>query len=191
MKIDRTAYICIVSVLVLFAASVEAGDVCIGYGPQTPRDIDNRTGENKSTISIAPNYTEMNLCNLHFHVNAEHQAQDFSIYAGDGENGHGGGYQCNDSTSLTKTELQALQTNFCKNVKPGDTIEVHWVYSSCDVKPGKGLGSCLSDNCANPNLRVETQVFTVVNDSAALNFIDFVYGGNYGKRVPSSRSASS
>jgi len=52
------------------------------------------------------------------------------------------------------------------------------VYSSCDVKPGKGLGSCLSDNCANPNLRVEAQVFTVVNDSSANNFNDLSYDGN-------------
>ena len=46
-----------------------------------------------------------------------------------------------------------------RGVKPGDTIEVHWVYSSCDVSPGKTLGACLSDACVNPQLRVETQVF--------------------------------
>ena len=46
------------------------------------------------------------------------------------------------------------------------------------MKPGKSLGSCLSDGCANPNLRVEAQVFTVVNDSSALNFMDYVYDGN-------------
>ena len=42
---------------------------------------------------------------------------------------------------------------------------------------GPGLGSCLSEQCANPALRVETQVFTVVNDSAALDFNDFAYRG--------------
>jgi len=120
--------------LVLVSTSVEAGDVCKGYGPQAPRDIDNRTGENKSTFSMAPNYTEMNLCHLHFHVNAENKAQDFSIYAGEGVNGLGGGYKCNDSTSLTKAELQAPKTNFCKDVKPGDTIEVHWVYTCCGFR---------------------------------------------------------
>ena len=57
-------------------------------------------------------------------------------------------------------------------------VEVHWVHSSCDVEPGKTLGACLSESCANPNLRVETQVFTVVNDRSALNFDDFSYGGN-------------
>jgi len=153
-------------------------DVCKGYPPQAPRDIDNRAGENTSSFSMSPSYTELNLCHLHFHVNAEHKSKDFSIYAGDGVNGFGGGYKCNDSTSLTKAELQAPKTNFCKGVKPGDTIEVHWVYTSCDVKPAKTLKGCFSDSCINPNLRVEAQVFTVVNDASALSFWDFAYGGN-------------
>ena len=63
-------------------------------------------------------------------------------------------------------------------VSNGDTIEVHWVHTSCDVTPGEGLGSCLSDKCANPELRVEAQVFLVVNDSNALDFADFAYAGN-------------
>ena len=55
---------------------------------------------------------------------------------------------------------------------------MHWVHSSCDVTPGEGLGSCLSKKCANPQLRVETQVFLVVNDKNALNFANFAYAGN-------------
>jgi len=46
------------------------------------------------------------------------------------------------------------------------------------LKPGKGLGSCLSQSGANPNLRVETQAFMAVNDSSALNFNDLTYDGN-------------
>jgi len=41
-----------------------------------------------------------------------------------------------------------------------------------------GLGSCSSDACANPELRVKTQVFTLVNDSNALSFADVSYSGN-------------
>jgi len=78
------------------------GKVCEGFGPQTPRDIDSKGGENKRVFSLAPGYKDMNLCNIHFHVNAEHKAKDFSIYAGEGEHGHGGGYQCNDTKNLTK-----------------------------------------------------------------------------------------
>lgn len=154
------------------------GAACEGFGPQTPRDIDSHNGENKRVFTIAPPSEQMNLCNIHFHNNAEHKAKDFSVYAGEGEHGHGGGYQCASSKSLSKAELKAPAGEICKGLKPGDTIEVHWVHSSCDIKPGKGLGSCLSDKCANPDLRVETQVFTVVNDKNALNFNDMGYGGN-------------
>jgi hypothetical protein len=155
------------------------GKVCEGFGPQTPRDIDSKVGENKRLFSLAPGYKDMNLCNIHFHVNAEHKAKDFSIYAGEGEHGHGGGYQCNDTKNLTKKELAPVDVKEgCEGVKPGDTIEVHWVHSSCDVTPGKGLGSCLSDTCANPDLRVETQVFLVVNDPEAMDFNAMTYDGN-------------
>lgn len=157
---------------------VPAGDVCVGYGPQTPRDIDSAAGANERHFSLAPSYTSMNLCNIHMHVNAEHKGSDFPIYAGAGQNGVGGGYQCRISKDLTAAELREPAENYCKNVKPGDTIEVHWVHSSCDVDPGKGLGSCLSDSCANPDLRVETQVFTLVNDPSALDFANFSYSGN-------------
>jgi len=152
--------------------------VCTGFGPQTPRDIDNSAGKNARIFSLAPSYQEMNLCNIHFHNNAEHKAKDFAIYAGEGNKGHGGGYQCKISQSLSKAELKKPTQEVCKGLKPGDTIEVHWVHSSCDVTPGKGLGSCLSDSCANPDLRVETQVFTLVNDANAMNFNDFAYDGN-------------
>lgn len=155
-----------------------AGPACVGFGPQTPRDIDNHAGENHRIFTPAPPASELNLCDIHFHNNAEHKAKDFSIYAGPGEHGHGGGYQCASSKHLTEAELMAPKEEVCKGIKPGDTIEVHWVHTSCDVKPAKGLGSCLSDACANPELRVETQVFTVVNDSNAINFNDLTYDGN-------------
>lgn len=151
--------------------------ICEGFGPQTPRDIDSKSGSNKSIFSIAPNHQSMNLCNIHFHKNAEHKAKAFSIYAGEGKNGYGGGYKCNISQSLSKTELSKTKADVCNGLQPGDTIEVHWVHSSCEITPGKGLGSCLSEQCANPNLRVETQVFTLVNDESALDFNEMSYDG--------------
>ena len=189
MKINKVNIFLALTVGIISTSSV-AGDhaheghdetnasVCEGFGPQAPRDIDSVKGTNKRVFTMAPNYKEMNLCNIHFHNNAEHKAKDFSIYAGEGEHGHGGGYQCKISQSLTKAELTPPKHKVCNGLKPGDTIEVHWVHSTCDVKPGKGLGSCLSDACANPELRVETQVFTVVNDKTALNFNDMKYDGN-------------
>lgn len=80
--------------------------------------------------------------------------------------------------SLSKAEFMPPKGDASNGLKPGDTIEVHWVHSSCDIKPGKGLGSCLSKSCANPDLHVETQVFTVVNDSSVLNFNGLTYDDN-------------
>lgn len=163
----------------------ESGSICTGFGPQTPRDIDNRKGENPQVFSFAPSYKEMNLCNIHFHNNAEHKARDYSILAGDGTST---GYQCNSSKTLKPTELTSVEGDICHGLKPGDTIEVHWVYSSCNIKPGKGLGACLSETCSNPDLRVESQVFTLVNDSHALNFNDFSYDGDIINNHPQANS---
>jgi len=158
--------------------------VCNGFGPQTPRDIANNAGTNELVFPIAPSPQDMNLCNIHFHNGAEHKAPNFSIKKlVDESNKDHGGYQCGISKSLTNAELAPYSGNMCDGVKPGDTIEVHWVHSTCDVAPGPGLGSCLSDACANPSLRVETKVFTVVNDRNAINFADYAdvvkAGGKY------------
>lgn len=147
---------------------------CAGYGPQTPRDISAKAGANPRAFSMAPAASEMNLCNIHFHAQAEHKGPGFSIFAGATADG---GYQANLTPDLTEAEKAPLP-GACKAVAPGDTIEVHWVHSSCDITPGAGLGSCLSDSCANPQLRVEAQVFVAVNDAAAPSFLDYAYAGN-------------
>lgn len=156
------------------------GPVCTDFGPQTPRDIDSSKGENKVVFTKARSYGDLNLCNIHFHKNAEHKAKDYSIHA-EGEHGADGGYQCNISKKLSAAELAQTATPICKGehgeLKPGDTIEVHWVHSSCDVKPGKTLGACLTDTCKDPELRVEAQVFTLVNDPKALDFNTLNYEG--------------
>lgn len=150
------------------------GGVCEKFGPQTPRDIDNKSGTNTVDFDMAPPAGEMSLCNIHFHEGAEHKAKDFAIYAGKGHEGYGSGYQCSMSEKLSKAELTPTKEKICKaghgDLQPGDTIEVHWVHSTCDVEPGPTLGACVSEACANPQLRVETQVFTLVNDPDALDF---------------------
>jgi hypothetical protein len=154
-----------------------AQQACAGFGPQTPRDISSAAGANQRVFMLAPAASQMNLCNLHTHTNAEHKGPGFSVFAGTGLHG---GYRCNETGRLSKAEMvdPAKGTGPFKGVKPGDTIEVHWVYSSCDVAPGTGLGACLSKACANPQLRVEAQAFLLVNDAKALNFNDFIYRGN-------------
>lgn len=163
-------------------------EVCMGYAGQTPRDIDSKTGLNPVKFQLAPPASEMNLCNIHFHKGAEHKAKAFSIYSGNGKNGYGSGYQCGISKSLSSAELRVPEREICNGLKSGDTIEVHWVHTSCDVAPGPGLGSCLSDTCANPDLRVETQVFTLVNDSSALDFNELGYVGTKVNGVQQAKS---
>lgn len=163
-------------VLTLLAAPVLAQELCEGYGPQTPRDIGSPAGDNTQAISFAPAANLMNLCNLHSHVNAEHKGPGFSISGGTGEHG---GWKCNETASLSAAELAAPDGAAAfEGAKPGDSLEVHWVYSTCNVGPGNGLGSCLSEACSNPQLRVEAQVFLLVNDPDALDFADFAYAGN-------------
>jgi hypothetical protein len=148
--------------------------LCLDAGPQT--HISNSSGLNTNTFKMAPPASEMNLCNIHTHTNAEHKGPGFSVFVGDSDDG---GYACNDSGSLTAEQLRdPMQGKGAfKRVKPGDTIEVHWVHTSCDVTPGEGLGSCLTDTCKDPLLRVEAQTFLVVNDSSAVDFSDVAYGG--------------
>jgi len=160
--------------------------LCTDFGPQTPRDISSTAGLNSVMFEMAPAATELNLCNIHTHTNAEHKGPGFSVFVNNSDNG---GYACNDAANLTSTELFDPYGDLgaYKGVKPGDTIEVHWVHTSCDITPGEGLGSCLSDTCTDPLLRVEAQVFLVVNDPEnALDFTKMAYGGNMvdGKHQP-------
>lgn len=156
------------------AVAAPAPSLCLDAGPQTPRDISSKAGLNTVSFEKAPAASELNLCNIHTHTNAEHKGPGFSTFV---NNTDSGGYACNDTANLTDAEKAPMDGAF-KGAKPGDTIEVHWVHTSCDVTPGEGLGSCLSDTCTDPLLRVEAQTFLVVNDSSALDFTEFAYQGN-------------
>lgn len=138
-----------------------------GFGPQSPRDIDNMEGNNQQSFSIAPPFNKMNLCNIHFHKNAEHKGGEFTTYAGNGD-GKGNSTGFVYDGQLTEKELKPLTFN--SELQPGDTIEVHYVYSTAKVKPGPTLGACLSESTVNPQLRVEGQVYVLVNDPNAHDF---------------------
>lgn len=156
------------------AAETDASGLCVGAGPQTPRDISNKFGVNAVSFPKAPPASEMNLCNIHSHTNAEHKAPGFSIFVGADDDG---GYACNETPSLTAAELAPAPGAY-QGVKPGDTIEVHWVHTTCaNAAPGEGLGACVPEGCTDPLLRVEAQSFLVVNDPNALDFMDFAYSG--------------
>ena len=146
----------------------------LGFGPQSPRDLTAVSGENPRVFEFAPAYTQMNLCNIHFHEGAEHRGGQFTKYAGNGDGkGHGTGFLY--SGDLTPDEIAPVDYPVGKPkhgaLTPGDTIEIHYVHSTAPVEPGATLGACLSDVVLNPQLRVEAQVFVLVNDDNAANFV--------------------
>ncbi|MGF1754318.1 hypothetical protein L4C33_12040 [Vibrio makurazakiensis] len=144
-----------------------------GFGPQAPRDLGSFDGSNTRLFSDAPDSSAMNLCNIHFHKNAEHKGGEFTQYAG---NGDGKGFQSGFKYTgkLSTSELKPFDQKVCPSdhgsLHSGDTIEVHYVYSTAQVEPGETLGACFNDAITNPQLRVETQVYVLVNDDKALDF---------------------
>lgn len=177
--------ICSAAVLAASDSSMKASDADIqtqrdalakttmdaGFGPQSPRDIDSVAGSNTRIFETAPSHTQMNLCNIHFHESAEHKGGEFTTFAGNGDGkGHGTGFVY--AGELSAAEKAPLDEPIGDgSLQPGDTIEVHYVHSTAKVAPGPTLGACLSESIANPQLRVETQVYVLVNDDAALDFV--------------------
>lgn len=150
--------------------ALEAAIDGAGFGPQSPRDIAMTAGTNTLDFQDAPAFTKMNLCNIHFHEGAEHKGGEFTTYAGNGNGlGFGSGYLYDGS--LTEAELAPIDYEVGETkhstLVPGDTIEIHYVHTTAQVQPGPTLGSCLSESVANPQLRVEAQVFVLVNDDSA------------------------
>lgn len=94
---------------------------CIGAGPQAPRDIDKLTGSNLATFSEAPAFDDMNMCNIHFHWNAEHKAAAYSTYV---EAGSHSGWACQEPATGRITK-EHVEYNGCEGIAEGDTIEVH------------------------------------------------------------------
>lgn len=155
-------------------AALEKNTEGKGFGPQAPRDLNSRKGMNKRVFAPAPAYPQMNLCNIHFHKNAEHKGGQFTT-AADGEAGY------RYSGKLTAAESRPLDAEACRGehgaLQSGDTIELHYVHSSAQVVPGPTLSSCLSESDSNPQLRVEAQVFVLVNDTKAADFAPFAKTG--------------
>ncbi|MBV1879845.1 MAG: hypothetical protein KUG79_19535 [Pseudomonadales bacterium] len=153
-----------------------------GFGPQSPRDIGVVKGDNKISFAEAPAYVEMNLCNIHFHKNAEHKGGEFDNYAGNGD-GHGyhSGYVYSGQLSQLELAPVGEAGDICPSehgkLELGDTIEIHYVHSTAAVKPGPTLGACLNDAIKNPQLRVEAQVYVLVADETALDFMQLTQLG--------------
>lgn len=144
-----------------------------GFGPQSPRDLNSSQGENRVVFNPAPAYDKLNLCNIHFHKGAEHSGGEFTKFVGEGD-GQGNETGFVYAGKLSDSELMPVKPAVCQGentqLQSGDTIELHYVFSSAKVKPGPTLGACLSDAVMNPQLRVEAQILVLVNDRNALDF---------------------
>ena len=70
-------------------AAAEPGNnaLCVHMGPQTPRDIASASGLNTVAFALAPEASEMNLCNIHTHTNAEHKGPGFSVFVSAADDG--------------------------------------------------------------------------------------------------------
>jgi hypothetical protein len=151
----------------------EEENQCIGAGPQSPRDIDNGAGSNSVIFEGAPSIKSMNLCNIHFHRNAEHKSAAYSTFVEDGSNS---GWACQEPAP-GRLSKKHVEYNGCEGIAEGDTIEIHWVHTTCDintqgVKPlGGGLNACLTTMCPNPQLKVAAQVF-VLQKNGELKFAE-------------------
>lgn len=74
---------------------------------------------------------------------------------------------------LTPVEISTVGDSEHGDSVPGDTIEIHFVYSTAQATLGPGLGTCLSDAIGNPQLRVEAVVGVLV----AVGGADYVETG--------------
>lgn len=99
----------------------------------------------------------------------------FTTYAGNGDGeGCGTGYAYDGD--LSGDELaeydRVVGENEHGGLVPGETIEIHYVHSSDPIEPGPTLGSCLAADDSSPALRVEAQVFVLVNDDSAPSLVE-------------------
>ena len=173
-------------------AELKKAALAANSGPQAPRDLSNTKGSNPIVFGAAPNRAVMNLCNIHFHEAAEHKGGDYTTFVGNGDGrGHGTGYRYNGTLSaaeLTPVSVKVGKTEHGE-LRPGSTIEIHFVHSTAPVKPGPTLGSCLSNANGNPQLRVEAVVAVLVNDRKTADFtkmakLAVVNGYNAAPNIP-------
>ena len=170
LKGHLIAGISILAVTVLAGHKGAAAESCLGnisdpttscerVSPQSPRDITNPAGTNPVRFSKAllP-ITQMRLCDIHFHKPAEHKIPATIPTSP-------AGFVCAAKAAPSAPPQAAGEAGHagCQGVQAGDTIEVHWVYTTCNVDPAPTLNSCFSANCINPQIRAEAQVFRLVS----------------------------
>ena len=131
------------SVIVEQRENLAANTAGLGFGPQSPRDLRTLSGKNPIDFAEAPDFDEMNLCNIHFHESAEHAGGEFTKFAGNGD-GKGSGTGFVYTGELSSAELTPIDKEVCPGKHGG-------------LEPGDTIGA---------------QVFVLVNDDKALDFTE-------------------
>ena len=163
-------------------------------GPQSPRDLGSTAGSNAVSIRPAPEYQRMSLCNIHFHESAEHRGGEFTLAAPGGDSaGQAGGFIF--AGRLDPAESRPIPRGVCPgdhgDLQVGDTIELHYVFSTDTVQPGPSLAACADAVEPAPALRVEAQVLVLVNDRNAADFrVITAVGNRAGRAVVTGMPAS-
>lgn len=137
----------LLSVLVVLSAGLAGCASAPGCGPQSPRDLSVAGGTNKLPVP-GDGTRPPHLCNVHFHRPAEHTGID-----------------------ACPAVEEAPVVGVCpapgtEPVRPGEEIELHWVYTSCELPdpPKPGLDNCV---CDEPVLMVIGQKYVVAGEAGA------------------------
>lgn len=131
-----TKVLMITPLLFACTASQKAAVKDAACGPQAPRDISVAGGKNALPV---PGGETPNLCNIHFHRPYEHAG------------------------FVMPAAVEPTEDKVCHDVKNGDKIEVHWVYTNCPLpaEPKHALANCV---CDRPDM-----VLRVVGESYIMN----------------------
>jgi hypothetical protein len=197
--------------------------VAPGIGPQAGADI---TEGVAGLMEVAANqhpildeYQNTALCpvNVHWHMGAEHRSEgEFDEdgkspeteddhgrrLAGDTEIRHG--HKCHHYDNLTPEQKEPYEWKYCKDMKVGETYEIHWPHSAagacgtkwqyqskfydgvfCNMDAVMGVLGMATEEAGAPvptYIGVQGQVFTIVNDDAYkldLNMAGAIMGGEY------------
>lgn len=126
-----------------------AAETC---GPQSPRDLGRAGGTNELRVP-GDGTRPPRLCNVHFHSPAEH--------AGIGA--------CPATTR--ETAIGVCSGHGGEPVRPGDEIEVHWVYTNCPPPAERqpGLDNCVCDGPPEMVLMVVAQQYAIAAGGAGVD----------------------
>jgi hypothetical protein len=198
-------------------------DLNPNVGPQAGADI---TEGAAGLMEVAANqhpildeYQDTSLCpvNVHWHMGAEHRSEgEYDELGTSPEDDHGRalagdteirhGHKCRHYDTLSVEQKAPYEWKYCKDMKVGETYEIHWPHSAagacgtkwqyqskfydgvfCNMEAVMGLLQGETQPAPVPSaIGVQGQVFTIVNDehyAKDLTMAGAIMGGEYWQDV--------